>query len=699
MVGGRPANGFKPIPKDYKPLNLDEDTHVFDNRIDHFNDFNKNTFEQNYWFNSDNYKPGGPSFLMLGGESRQNNFWTAVPDLEWAKLASQQNAIMFNLEHRYYGESNPTPDMSTANLKYLSSRQALADAAAFIKAMNTDSRFNLTDNVKWVTFGGSYSGSLAVWMRELYPELVYAAVGSSAPVNAVVDFYQYLDGIQATLTSYNPLCASDLSAGLAQSKFTQMVGGRPANGFKPIPKDYKPLNLDEDTQVFDNRIDHFNDFNKNTFEQNYWFNSDNYKPGGPSFLMLGGESRQNNFWTVVPDLEWAKLASQQNAIMFNLEHRYYGESNPTPDMSTANLRYLSSRQALADAAAFIKAMNTDSRFNLTDNVKWVTFGGSYSGSLAVWMRELYPELVYAAVGSSAPVNAVVDFYQYLDGIQATLTSYNRLCASDLSAGLAQVSELVKTSDGQKQINKAFNLCDDWSTYSPDDITYFWQNTIGVYSQIIQTSGINNGEFRNVQSVENACAFHLRKSSTPLKNLQDVVFWFRTLQFDGGSCVYNNYTDYIQNLQQTVLDEDVSDARAWLYQCCTEFGFFQSTDADATKFWGNVMDVNFNTQQCAQIFGPTITNASIYNNVKKTNTHYGGASKFRGTRVITPNGSWDPWNTLGLLTPSKNNQVVPVPMTGTCHCEDMYMSGESDPQSLVDGRNLIATTLNEWLNPA
>uniref|UniRef100_A0AC35UEN3 Serine protease K12H4.7 n=1 Tax=Rhabditophanes sp. KR3021 TaxID=114890 RepID=A0AC35UEN3_9BILA len=431
-----------------------------------------------------------------------------------------------------------------------------------------------------------------------------------------------------------------------------MVGGRPANGFKPIPKDYKPLNLDEDTHVFDNRIDHFNDFNKNTFEQNYWFNSDNYKPGGPSFLMLGGESRQNNFWTAVPDLEWAKLASQQNAIMFNLEHRYYGESNPTPDMSTGNLRYLSSRQALADVAAFIKAMNTDSRFNLTDNVKWVTFGGSYSGSLAVWMRELYPELVYAAVGSSAPVNAVVDFYQYLDGIQATLTSYNPLCASDLSAGLAQVSD-----------------------------------------------GINNGEFRNVQSVENACAFHLRKSSTPLKNLQDVVFWFRTLQFDGGSCVYNNYTDYIQNLQQTVLDEDVSDARAWLYQCCTEFGFFQSTDADATKFWGNVMDVNFNTQQCAQIFVPTITNASIYNNVKKTNTHYGGASKFRGTRVITPNGSWDPWNTLGLLTPSKNNQVLPVPMTGTCHCEDMYMSGESDPQSLVDGRNLIATTLNEWLNPA
>lgn len=36
------------------------------------------------------------------------------------------------LEHRYYGKSIPTPDYSTQNMVYLSSEQALADAAYFI---------------------------------------------------------------------------------------------------------------------------------------------------------------------------------------------------------------------------------------------------------------------------------------------------------------------------------------------------------------------------------------------------------------------------------------------------------------------------------------------------------------------------------------------------------------------------------------
>lgn len=76
--------------------------------------------------------------------------------------------------------------MSIDSLKYLSSEQALADLANFIKSMNVAYKFD--ENVKWIAFGGSYPGSLAAWLREKYPHLVYGSVSTSGPLLAKADF-------------------------------------------------------------------------------------------------------------------------------------------------------------------------------------------------------------------------------------------------------------------------------------------------------------------------------------------------------------------------------------------------------------------------------------------------------------------------------------------------------------------------------
>lgn len=39
-------------------------------------------------------------------------------------------------------------------------------------------------------------GNLAAWMRQKYPELVFAAVPSSAPVQMSYNFYQYFQAVQ-----------------------------------------------------------------------------------------------------------------------------------------------------------------------------------------------------------------------------------------------------------------------------------------------------------------------------------------------------------------------------------------------------------------------------------------------------------------------------------------------------------------------
>lgn len=46
------------------------------------------------------------------------------------------------------------------------------------------------------------------------------------------------------------------------------------------------------------------------------------------------------------------LAKKFGAAIVSLEHRYYGKSSPFKSLTTNNLRYLSSKQALFDLAVF-----------------------------------------------------------------------------------------------------------------------------------------------------------------------------------------------------------------------------------------------------------------------------------------------------------------------------------------------------------
>jgi pimeloyl-ACP methyl ester carboxylesterase len=84
-------------------------------------------------------------------------------------------------------------NMSTKNLKYLSSEQALADLAYFIEAKKKELKLS---NNKWIVFGGSYPGSLAAWFRLKYPHLAHGAVASSAPLFAKINFKGNIDLIK-----------------------------------------------------------------------------------------------------------------------------------------------------------------------------------------------------------------------------------------------------------------------------------------------------------------------------------------------------------------------------------------------------------------------------------------------------------------------------------------------------------------------
>ena len=75
--------------------------------------------------------------------------------------------------------------LDVSYLAYLSSEQALSDLAYFVTKMKAKLQMKKS---RWIAFGGSYPGNLAAWARLKYPHLIHAAIASSAPVQAKLNF-------------------------------------------------------------------------------------------------------------------------------------------------------------------------------------------------------------------------------------------------------------------------------------------------------------------------------------------------------------------------------------------------------------------------------------------------------------------------------------------------------------------------------
>ncbi|KAI0293156.1 serine carboxypeptidase S28-domain-containing protein [Multifurca ochricompacta] len=95
--------------------------------IDH-NNTSLGTFDQRYWASWEFYKPGGPIILMTPGESNADGFTGYLTNRTVnGQIAQQEKGAAIMLEHRFFGLSNPYPDLSVASFKYHTIQRAIDD--------------------------------------------------------------------------------------------------------------------------------------------------------------------------------------------------------------------------------------------------------------------------------------------------------------------------------------------------------------------------------------------------------------------------------------------------------------------------------------------------------------------------------------------------------------------------------------------
>merc|ERR1719317_983651 len=356
-------------------------------------------------------------------------------------------------------------------------------------------------------------------------------------------------------------------------------------------------------QYFEQVLDHFNAIDERTWQQRYWENLEHHVEGGPAFIMIGGEAEANPKWMTYG--QWYKWAQENGAAMFELEHRYYGQSQPTEDMSTDNMRYLSSRQGLEDLGHFMTAMNN--KYNLTGS--WVTFGGSYPGSLSAWMSLRFPHLVAGSVSSSGPLFAKLDYFEYLQ----------------------------------------------------------------VVSDALDTTG-------------SGCNVAMTEALTAVENLVG----------DADMCLDHTYASFLAQLSETSWSGEGVGWRQWIWQTCTEFGWYQTTNQESGVY-GHTLPLEFFEQWCQDAFGAQFTHEMMEKSVAGSNIEYGGYEP-SVNNVVFVHGSIDPWHAMGVLE-DLHEGAPSIYITGTSHCADMYADSSSDPEELTAARIRIGELVHGWVENA
>jgi len=437
-------------------------------------------------------------------------------------------------------------------------------------------------------------------------------------------------------------------------------------------------------QLHSQILDHFDATNPGQWDQRFWASYDNYDGNGLAFLFIGGESEASPGWLNYGMwYEWAKL---HGAAMFVLEHRFYGRSHPTPDMSRENMKYLSSRQGLEDAAHFISSMNRD--MNMT---RWITFGGSYPGSLSAWMRLRFPHLVAGSVSSSGPLFAKLDFQEYLQVVMDALDwTHIEGCNAAWNDALTTVEEMVTMEDTWPELTQKFKLCSPLDGFNPLDVSSFMELLIDNLAGIVQYNG------RYPEDIFSICGVMtddgIGAAIDRLAAVNDIM-----LEMNGIECLDHTYQTFLDDVQTTEWVGEGGDVsfvwRPWLWQTCTEFGWYQTTNQEE-QLYGSSLPLSFFEQWCSDAFGADLTHDMLERAVEQSNIEYGGF-KPSLSNVVFVHGNIDPWHAMGVLE-DLHEGAPAIYINGTSHCADMYPSAPGDPEGLDEAKIRIGELVASWV---
>lgn len=349
-------------------------------------------------------------------------------------------------------------------------------------------------------------------------------------------------------------------------------------------------------------------------------------------------------------------------------------------------------------------------------------GGSYAGMRAAFTRDQYPDTIYAAWSSSAPVQARVDMNIYFDQVYAGMVANGHLnCTKDVKAALEYIDgELSKNVSSAAAIKKLF-FGDGAEKNSNGDFTAALAGVYGYFQGAGLGGGAGSlGEFcEHLETDAETLQPAGPRGFAPYRGREYVAKRFASWPIFT-DVVNFNYDTNCKRLDDTqplscVLNPkltDVSDI-SWMWQYCTEWGYYQSNNFGPHSLLSKYQTLEFNQGLCTRQFPEAVKTGVLPQSPQADAMNEAtGGWNMRPSNVYWSGGQFDPWRTLSTLatesiSPQNVTFTAEIPrcnvetgqdtifgyiMANAEHCFDMkpgFAPGEVS-------REYFHKALREWL---
>lgn len=415
------------------------------------------------------------------------------------------------------------------------------------------------------------------------------------------------------------------------------------------------------------------------------------------------------------------VAQEIGAATIVLEHRYWGVSSPFDDLTTENMQYLTLENSIKDLTYFANNVKLPFAKHHSSNAKdvpWVNMGGSYSGALAAWTASVDPGTMWAYHASSAPVEAVSDYYGYFLPVQEGMP---KNCSKDVSLVIDHMDGILLNGT-DKEIHdlkakfglEALQHSDDFMA-ALENGPWLWQG-----NQFYTGSGF----FEWCDYIENSVNATGSAVAGPdgvglEKALAGYAKWWKDVMFPGLCAGYGYWTgqydigclDTYDANNPMYTDTSLSNTvdRQWVWMTCNEpFGYWQDgAPENRPTIVSRLVTAEYWIRQCGLYFpeGPNGANYGIAKGKteQEVDAYTGGWNIDNTQRLIYVNGGFDPWREAGVSSdlrpngPLQSTPQVPVEIVpGGFHTSDLITKNGEVNAGCKKVQDALVAQLAKWV---